>query len=147
MFENRDNKGRFIKKINSNCRFCNVELNKENWYDYNKEKKDYICKQCSKREYYEKRRDYIKDWNRHNRLCTNINGKIKIVRVKKRRFNGFCELCKKEISHPNWHHWNNNKLELGMWLCAHCHTCVEYYESKRLEEYLKLKDRIERGTQ
>lgn len=89
-----------------------------------------------------------KNYSRNHALI--IEGKY--FTINKREFQGFCELCKEEIqSHPQWHHWNDNYPEMGMWLCLKCHDLAEIYEQyhsrqSEIKEYLLLKERIKNGT-
>ena len=92
----------------------------------------------------EKRKKYVREWNRKNVLMTTINGKIVRLRIKKRISSGFCELCNKKCSsHLQWHHWDDTHPEIGMWLCLTCHPKVEFYESGMIFKYKELKKYLE----
>jgi hypothetical protein len=67
-----------------------------------------------------------KEWYRNNVLGMG-NGKSIIVR--KRHFVGICELCGKSIeSRPQWHHWDDNHPEQGIWVHYRCHRVCEAVE-------------------
>ena len=84
-----------------------------------------------------------------NNLRIKVNGKGKWIRlkVKKRPKPDYCELCESSPRGKwgilNWHHWDPEKPELGLWLCPPCHWFVEGVErGLKAERYLELK-RIE----
>ena len=81
-----------------------------------------------------------------------INGKVQTVR--KRQFYDICEICKSTISGKhklNWHHWNDEYPEIGLWLCHICHKKAEVLEhfvempDSFKELYTKLKIIVETG--
>jgi hypothetical protein len=83
----------------------------------------------------------MRDYLRNNRL--QLNGKFLIVR--KRPFQGFCELCGKPVeSNPRWHHWDDEHPEKGLWLDIFCHGAAEAHEQNGVEVplYQELKERI-----
>jgi len=68
-----------------------------------------------------KNKEKRKIYKRMTRLI--VNGKS--IQVKKRDFQGYCELCGKQIEkRPKWHHWDDEHPELGLWLCSNCHWYV-----------------------
>lgn len=72
-----------------------------------------------------------------------INGKM--VRVNKRERKGICEICGRTIDwRLHYHHWNDDKPSLGMWVCQRCHYGCGFIE-KRFDKYMKLKKDIEEG--
>ena len=78
-----------------------------------------------------------------------INGK-KVV-CAKREWKGFCELCGKNGSRLDYHHWDNEHTECGMWICKRCHqtcTALELLEREPefKERYLALKRKINQGN-
>ena len=85
-----------------------------------------------------RRKAYMKEYYQKNK------SRIRI-KVKKRAFRGFCELCKREIKKRlHWHHWDDEHPELGLWLCSRCHWfagSVEYDPHQKLMGlYKKLKE-------
>ena len=77
---------------------------------------------------------------RHNRIFSNH----KYIYVTKRKHpnNDECEICKK-VTILSYHHWDDSKPELGMWLCISCHVAVEQFEKipnlKSIYEKMKVK--------
>lgn len=55
-----------------------------------------------------------------------------------------CELCHKRPMKRNglgWHHWDDNHLEYGLWLCTTCHVVGNEMEKGiTTEKYLKLRE-------
>ena len=89
----------------------------------------------------------------HNRVMTTINGVHGLYRVKKRPRPDNCEFCgdyyplgQKKLS---WHHWDNNHLELGLWLCWECHKFADSIErgldESHIKKYLELKTKVSKG--
>lgn len=39
-----------------------------------------------------------------------------------------CELCGDPLDRLVHHHWDDEDLDKGMWLCDRCHHVVEYYD-------------------
>ncbi len=54
-----------------------------------------------------------------------------------------CELCKREIKRLVYHHWDDNNLNLGVWVCDYCHKFTERFDSGFSEKYVLLKRRAE----
>jgi len=89
-----------------------------------------------------------RNWERENTLSIMKDGKRMKIRVKKRPFNDKCELCDKEIIfRPDWHHWDKQHPELGVWVCQACHDGVESYEHGCnlyvvIPKYIELKTKL-----
>ena len=79
------------------------------------------------------RRRARRNYSREHRLC--VGGKI--IKVVKRPRPDHCELCLKEASRLEWHHWDSDHLEIGMWLCVKCHHFVEGLECDQFPVYIK----------
>jgi len=83
----------------------------------------------------------MKRENTRGRLC--INGKS--IKVRKRpRPDGICELCGREANKLDYHHWDDEHPEQGVWVCYKCHwlcECIDHGEDIiRLKQvYLNLK--------
>ncbi len=118
------------------CRVCNIELDDKNWAPPRKERREYICKKC------------ITNYNRHTRIDTcDKNGKRITYVCKKRKFNNVCEMCGKSIqNNPHYHHWDDTKPELGIWVCASCHIKCGVVEDNTFDifknNYVKCKEEI-----
>lgn len=68
--------------------------------------------------------------------------------LNKRPYTGYCELCgKKQDKRLCYHHWDDNKPDMGIWMCNPCHWFVEGIErGLQLRKYLDLKEKIESST-
>jgi hypothetical protein len=121
------------------CPQCNI--------DFLGSKRDKYCsKECQVKHNNLNFKTNNPHYYRYNRLP--INGKNVVVR--KREYLDKCELC--GIINPNriyWHHWDDFKPELGIWVCGKCHwlcESVEYSPDYRLmERYKEFKRRLENG--
>lgn len=53
-----------------------------------------------------------------------------------------CELClvKRAVA---YHHWNDDRREIGMWICRQCHTAAHWLEQHSAEIYHNAKSKIE----
>jgi hypothetical protein len=109
------------------CNLCGNTLTNENWSPNSKFRRYYICKDCGKqlnakwcKEHKEERTRFRKE----NYLC--IQGKQ--IKVNKRLYpeDNKCELCKKPHKKLDYHHWDDEHPEYGLWLCPHfCHFLGE----------------------
>jgi len=92
------------------------------------------------------------DRKRNTRLHTTINGVSKRYPVRKRPYPSKCELCDRDTAGLGvggkdlklyWHHWDENDLDKGIWVCRRCHYIVGFIDYKGLEsieKYLKMKE-------
>lgn len=111
-------------------------------------KRSYICDKCWKKRYtayYVENREkigkYSRQWNleNHDKILTrnrqtllrSSNGKR--VRINKRQHPEVCEICGKKPKSAAlaYHHWDDNKPQLGIWICTGCHTWAEAIEKKQ----------------
>ena len=89
-----------------------------------------------------------KEWRRANVIHTTMEGRGGWHRVRKRPnpIPGQCELCKERPLKLQYHHWDDNHPQRGLWVCPTCHYFVEGVDSgltsSHLEEYLRLKNII-----
>lgn len=74
--------------------------------------------------------------NRHRKYIVVVNGKENIVPNKPSRPDDICELCGRKVWRLHYHHWDNEHLEWGLWVCGFCHHGVEMFESGLIEKYL-----------
>lgn len=131
-----------------NCLHCGIELTKENWCKSNRERKNpfHICNKCNYEKYTkpyaqkhkEELRNYIRDYQRKFVLS---QGKKKIyLKIPKRPYpkDNKCELCGHIYELKlSYHHWNNTKPQIGIWICNRpCHDIVEFFDKGLLEEFL-----------
>jgi hypothetical protein len=112
-----------------------VRLKQKEYYRTHKDQyRQYQRQNPLSHEQKEVHRNYV----RENFLCLNGNNH---VRVKKRPFTIRCELCGKEQEfHKAYHHWNDEKPELGIWICLSCHNIAEGVEANLHTKYLNLKE-------
>lgn len=72
----------------------------------------------------------------------------KFIKVVKRPRPGHCELCLKEVPRLEWHHWDDDHLEIGMWLCVKCHHFAGGLECSQfpvlIKRYFKLKEEFKK---
>lgn len=107
------------------------------------------CRECQK----EKSKNYIhkdgttsKKWRRDRMRKMRLrssNGKTFFGELNKREYptDDSCEICheKKRLA---YHHWDDNDLSKGMWICVLCHTAVHWMDRHSVDEYYSLKKRI-----
>lgn len=106
------------------------------WEWYTKYQRNY------QRKHREKWRKWVRDWTRKHRVGTGR----RFIYGTKRDYpeEGKCELCNKS-KFLVYHHYDDNNLMKGIWLCTKCHRFVESYEKgyfRYLSKYLTLKTRI-----
>ena len=78
----------------------------------------------------------------NGKVHTTVNGVHGKFKVRKRPKPDNCELCD-STSKLQWHHWDDNDLSLGLWLCYRCHFFAEGIESGlsqiHMDKYFSLK--------
>lgn len=79
---------------------------------------------------------------RERRLSTS-NGMIYGLSKRPWPKDGKCELCGKIKNRMAYHHWDNSRPSMGLWLCYNCHNIAEGVENKLEMKYLGLKKEIE----
>lgn len=149
------------------CKECNIELTDENWYPTSQRKHYYICKKClylkTKPLIYNWRKENPQEWKNIQKKSNIKNKNIKRDWSRKHCLSGtssaelnkrdypkdnICELCKKFKKKLDYHHWDDNKLDMGMWICSPCcHKFAELIDEfgiNIVNEYLKLKENIEK---
>ena len=87
-----------------------------------------------------KGKKYHKAWEREHRVTT--TGYKRLV-GKKRAYpkNKICELCNKKSKILDYHHYDDNDLSKGLWLCRRrCHTFAEI-----VDKGLTVKEMIDMG--
>lgn len=63
---------------------------------------------------------------------------------------GKCEICNMELDKYCYHHWDNNNLNLGIWVCGACDYLAEGLDeidknSWKVDIYRELKEEVEDG--
>jgi len=88
-----------------------------------------------------------KERRRYNQVHVTINGVRVKVKVRKRPWTGYCEVCGKVSERLHWHHWNQEKPGWGIWACPSCHYFVEAIDrglnENNIKAYLSFKTKIE----
>lgn len=130
------------------CTICKIVLTDENWHKYSRLIREYTCTKC--------RRKYDSNYVSTHYLDTYRNGKRIFLKGLKRLYpnNKRCELCKLlPKKFLNYHHWDDNDIRKGIWICWYCHGMIELLDRrgkkniiKFIEKYLEFK-RITNETQ
>jgi len=82
--------------------------------------------------------NYSRNYKRQNILV--IDGKV--VRVNKRPRPDNCEVCGRIVKRLDYHHWDDDKPEFGIWLCQSCHKMAEGIDKDLHGKYIFLKESI-----
>jgi len=132
------------------------ERNRKYSKEHRKQKREWALKNKDKikkysKKYYEKNKgeinSKIRKHCRHQHLNTIINGKPeRILRLNKREWTGYCELCGKEVKkYLHYHHWDDENLNIGLWLCIYCHRFAERVDKGiKVSDYERLKEMVEK---
>lgn len=90
------------------------------------------CLNERRRKYYQEHREQMdehdKIYKRKHVLGTMINGKkVTFWGLNKRPYpeKDRCEICGEENMRLNYHHWDDNNPNQGIWSCNKCHALVE----------------------
>lgn len=87
------------------------------------------------------------DYRRVNQLGTYVDGRLVIIKVVKRPWPGHCELCGNEGKRLSYHHWDDNDMSKGLWLCSPCHFFAERMDDNKLtSRYINLKRLVREGN-
>ncbi len=86
----------------------------------------------------EKTLAYMRDYARKHRLP--LNGTTMVVEKRPRPDN--CEVCGCTPKRLDYHHWDDNHPELGIWVCKTCHDMCEGIEKGLDKRYLIVKQSI-----
>lgn len=114
-----------------------------------KEKEDaekLLCPSCLGKErarYYVPGVKERADKRRRVRLLTGSDAIFR--RLSKRPWpkDGACEMCGNTKWRISYHHWDDSRPSVGLWLCRHCHDIAEAVEKKLEIKYLELKKEVE----
>ncbi len=95
---------------------------------HKEQSKQYYQKHKEKlREYARKyQRDHKKETREYRREhCLYQDGKT-ISGLNKRPYPNYCEICGRlKLRNLKYHHWDEEHLDKGMWVCQHCHQFAE----------------------
>lgn len=118
------------------CRECGVILTEDNWAIGRQENSSYICKNCESTSGKQRARKSI---------VGSKNGKV-LRGVKKTIRPNNCELCGRDCDEEeerlNYHHWDDNFLQMGIWLCGKCHNFAEMFDKDYPNKYMDLKTKL-----
>lgn len=102
----------------------------------------------------DKSKEYSKMYKRQHSL-PDKNGNI-VSGVNKRMYpeDGLCELChgkNKKCKRLLYHHWDDNHMEQGIWMCGFCHGIAESIDSMNniqpvINTYITIKENIIMAT-
>ena len=79
-------------------------------------------------------------WNRQHSLST-TNGRVWGLRKRERPNN--CELCDRQTQSLDYHHWDDNNFNNGLWFCNWCHGFADRYDKGLLGKYLTLRKQVD----
>lgn len=86
-----------------------------------------------------------KEYNKKHSLTT--NGK-RYYGLNKRPRPQICELCGQIVKYLSYHHWDDNDMSMGVWVCYKCHCICEAIEHQQFtsisEKYREMKKIIEK---
>ena len=143
------------------CCVCKIELSLSNWSIGKQKNKTYICNTCQNiksshyiipkeksKLYREKNKVKIKDYHRQHWIKSiDEFGNHIMIRANKRLYpqNNVCEICNKIKTKLDYHHWDNEHPENGIWCCAGCHQgCNALERIPNLSNiYILTKQRVE----
>jgi len=159
--------------LEKKCIRCHTPLTKGNIYEGFIKKHHFVCKDCWRKQVYQYRKNpdvrmkqatymktYMKTWISQNkehwlqiqreykrRNYLTINGKTVRASKRLRPKDDCCELCRKQKNILHYHHWDDENLSKGVWVCGSCHLMITAVENPtfemRLNQYLELKQQIE----
>lgn len=90
------------------------------------------------------RTEWMRNYSRRHVL--HVNGKA-ICGLDKRAWTGYCELCNKENIRLHYHHWDDSRPSMGIWICQLCHYMCEQLEKEGLliaQRYFNFKQILEK---
>ena len=114
------------------------------------------CRDC--------KREYMRVWRKKRRQHVTITTGGRVIKGKKRKrpVDGRCETCSRECDKEKkqlaYHHWDDENMLKGVWVCAKCHALIEGGSTiedlekrimeiegnkKKLEKWYELKKRVD----
>ena len=124
------------------CRKCCIRKNHEHHKEKMKDTKYREQHRKKMREWQVKNKPYFREYMRKYMQEHYLTTDGKCIKVSKPPRPEKCELCKQRPA-KSWHHWDDNHMEIGLWLCLFCHIFVEIIDNhdyeKRIQDYLNLK--------
>lgn len=94
---------------------------------------------------------HCKKCRQRTRLTT---GGKRYIGLSKRPYplNGKCEICNIELDQYDYHHWDDNNLSLGIWVCKSCDYLAEGIDEIdknpwKVDIYRRLKEEVEEAEE
>ena len=94
---------------------------------------------------------HMRKWRQHVTITT--DGRVIKGRKRRRPIDGICELCGRECDKEKkqlaYHHWDDENMLKGVWVCAKCHVFIEKSSpieelERRIMELEKNKEKLEK---
>ncbi len=139
------------------CLHCEVPLTEENWSIAQRRKRYRICTPCNRekaRKWYEEhpeRKIAYRLKHREKRLFrdrqTRLSSGTKFWNNLNKRLypeDNKCELCGKVRKRLGYHHWDDERPSLGLWLGIRCHNFAEILDKGMLPLYKLLRIKAEK---
>jgi len=132
-----------------NCEKCKIELSETNWYKTHQRAGIYICKSCWNQRKGQsirdntKYREYWRNWQRRHKLTTS---KGVVYGLNKRDYpeESRCEICNENKVRLLYHHWDDDNLNKGIYLCIRCHYVAEAVDKGIHIKYLRFKKKLDK---
>ena len=85
-----------------------------------------------------------KQYMREHYIRSSTNGVRVKIRAQKRPHTITCEICAKVPTKGvlGYHHWDDARPSLGIWLCTFCHIFVTFVERGYAQKYAELKQMV-----
>ncbi len=95
-----------------------------------------------KRKEHDARPEFIARRRELGRRYLRINGVRVRVNKRPRPTDMVCEICHRVSGKLDWHHWEDEHPERGLWLCSPCHRIAEGADMGLVETYREVKESI-----
>lgn len=127
------------QKENPRCRSCGNKLTNKNWLPSDKKSRHYRCVFCERKRA-KLRTQKLRDYRRKYIVRSTDN---KYLKGKKRPWTSTCEMCEKQPKLLGYHHWDDEDISKGVWVCPPCHVKIEAIDNPELvKKWRDLKARI-----
>lgn len=123
-------------KMGKRCVRCGEIKDKSEFYRKSSEPDGLgvYCKDCKREYMVEWRKNHKKNIKKHMRkwrqhVTITTGGRVIKGKKRKRPIDGKCEVsgkeCDKEGKPLAYHHWDDENMLKGVWVCARCHALIE----------------------
>lgn len=147
------------------CKFCHNKWSRE--YKQNHKEKTCIYNKEYHKKYYQENKEIILKRNKAYSLRPEVKMRqkeymrIHVLGTTGKYYTGLnkrpypqyirCELCGNISKKLDYHHWDDNNPNLGIWVCYKCHSVCEAIEHQQFtsisEKYKEMKKTIEKEHQ